>query len=934
MKSFFKKSRILSGVSIILLLGTWFVDLAILFSPLKGYSSLAAAPTIWGFGTIANLNLTGSSYYFSIVFSFALVIAWFAAIIPLLLTMLGFIKNNRIGFVLSYMYFLVFQIAFLVFFALINNLLPELIGLTLAAIVLILASFICYVIMGHFLNKEASMSQNQKEERPASVKRIGLGLIFADALGLIGLSSIFFVPIYSLTVLNREVSYTTLSVYADGSILGLCLFMATFVFFVISAFYFVYMLSFFFSDLTKFAKESFSYGQLNLFLSMAFFLMGFSTSYYFSKQGTASSTIAYIPLIIESCVFFALSILKGKYDRAVHQIFEMPIKNKDRSSPKGESLLYLCLITLVTFLSLFLNIVRMEITAGTYSSTLTMTGFKLLSDYSSLGSGYQLLTVYLVCMLLASGFCLLWSFAAFFTDYKSFNKVVKISTYTNVFMVFLLGVSGFYFTIASQINKENIESLMNLYGLSISVSYTYVLTSDAIYALLAEVVVLILMFIRKSFTGEENNIVIQADGQEGGTDNNRLLPSSDQVQNSQPALTSPNAKNNLAEPGVKEAGVNKAAEEKIKDFDPCPAFTEIDSHIDDFNKDMSEREKKACKSPSLEGLVKFVVEYARDSRLHLSYSLEDIATFISGLSACRLSILQGMSGTGKTSLPKIFMEAIDGTCDIVEVESSWKDKNELLGYYNEFSSTYTPRKFTQALYKASLNKEVPTFIVLDEMNLSRIEYYFSDFLSLMENEEDKREIKLVNVNLERIDSGVKKSYVGLIDGHTLKVPANVWFIGTANRDESTFVISDKVYDRAHTMNFNKRAPKVRDFSSPQEKCFYSYDVLKDMMEQAKKKGTFDAENYQVIQSVEVLLRPFNISFGNRILNQIEAFVDTYQACFGQKDVTRQAVETILLSKVVSKLEVKTIDNKEDLAKSFANLGLERCADFISHLNED
>jgi hypothetical protein len=158
---------------------------------------------------------------------------------------------------------------------------------------------------------------------------------------------------------------------------------------------------------------------------------------------------------------------------------------------------------------------------------------------------------------------------------------------------------------------------------------------------------------------------------------------------------------------------------------------------------------------SLSDLVKFVVEYARDSRLHLSYREEDIATFVSGLGACRLTILQGMSGTGKTSLPKIFSEAIDGNCDIIEVESSWKDKNELLGYYNEFSRTYTPKKFTQALYKAALNPEIPTFIVLDEMNLSRIEYYFSDFLSLMENEENKREIKLINIKLSVKEEGGK-----------------------------------------------------------------------------------------------------------------------------------------------------------------------------------
>ncbi|MDE7162309.1 MAG: AAA family ATPase [Anaeroplasmataceae bacterium] len=329
------------------------------------------------------------------------------------------------------------------------------------------------------------------------------------------------------------------------------------------------------------------------------------------------------------------------------------------------------------------------------------------------------------------------------------------------------------------------------------------------------------------------------------------------------------------------------------------------------------------------------MDYARESRLHLSYSLEDIATFLAGLGASRLTILQGMSGTGKTSLPKIFMEAISGNCEIIEVESSWRDKNELLGYYNEFSKSFTPKKFTQALYKAKLNAEVPTLIVLDEMNLSRIEYYFSDFLSLMEHEEDKRAIKLLNIKLSYFEDGVEKEYAGLTEGHTIKMPSNVWFIGTANRDESTFEISDKVYDRAQTMNFTKRAPKVVPTGSPLAPKYVSYEALAELFVSAKTNLKFDAEKNSTIQKVEALLIPYNISFGNRILNQMEDFVKIYCACFTDpKQAFKNAIEKILLSKVVSKLEFKIVENKEALAKEFDKLGLKNCSAFIRKLNED
>jgi hypothetical protein len=375
-------------------------------------------------------------------------------------------------------------------------------------------------------------------------------------------------------------------------------------------------------------------------------------------------------------------------------------------------------------------------------------------------------------------------------------------------------------------------------------------------------------------------------------------------------------------------------EETYQQFDPCPSFTDLDSRINLFTQDLEERESIKAPETTLNELVHFIVEYARNSRLHLSYTPEDIATFIAGLGASRLSILQGMSGTGKTSLPKIFSEAIFGNCEIIEVESSWKDKNELLGYYNEFSMKYTPKKFTLALYKAALNPEIFTLVLLDEMNLSRIEYYFSDFLSLMENEENQRELKLINIKLTRKENENEIEYLALDHGNTLKVSPNVWFIGTANRDESTFVISDKVYDRAHTINFTKRAPKVRNYSNPMPKQYFDYQSISKLFVAAKQNGNFDAENSELIKSVEALLAPYNISFGNRILKQIEDFVNIYKECFSNEDVESEAIEKILLSKVVAKLEVKTIDDKEKLEMDFEKLNLNQCATFVKHLDNE
>ena len=371
-------------------------------------------------------------------------------------------------------------------------------------------------------------------------------------------------------------------------------------------------------------------------------------------------------------------------------------------------------------------------------------------------------------------------------------------------------------------------------------------------------------------------------------------------------------------------------------FDPIPAFSELDWSVNKFEAEYKRRMGNRFEALTLPKLVEHIIEYAKHSTERLSYSTIDIKTFVAGIAASKLSILQGMSGTGKTSLPKIFMEAIDGYCELVAVESSWRDKNELLGYYNEFSKKFTPKGFAQFLYKAALNRDTPFFIVLDELNLSRIEYYFSDFLSLMESHEHERKLKLFDLQLyPSIDN--RREYFALRDGHTIDIPTNVWFVGTANRDESTFEISDKVYDRAQTMNFEKRAPKIKSPKALVGKKFVPYTALRQLFDEAMTFD-FDAESYDTISKVEKLLRPYRISFGNRILKQMEQFVKVYTACSDtgadRSRYIHEAVDCIIFSKVVRKLEIKQIMEIDALIEQFGKLKLPRCVEFLQSLVEE
>lgn len=167
-------------------------------------------------------------------------------------------------------------------------------------------------------------------------------------------------------------------------------------------------------------------------------------------------------------------------------------------------------------------------------------------------------------------------------------------------------------------------------------------------------------------------------------------------------------------------------------------------------------------------------------------------------------ILAGVSGTGKTKLIKLFAEALGATEDngqfaLIPVRPDWSDPSDLLGY-KDLSGMFRPGRLTEVLVEASRpeNQNKPYFICLDEMNLSRVEYYFSDVLSVIETQE-WREGRIITSRLINRQSLLPEDQLLYGD---LTIPDNVYFIGTVNMDETTHPFSKKVLDRANTIEFN------------------------------------------------------------------------------------------------------------------------------------
>ncbi len=858
-----------------------------------------------------------------------------------------YINNFNVGFIVAFFVGLALTIAAVAYMAVKKNKKPFYfvaafdLGLCLVCLIMgalfgilragaivcsILSMLFSVTMIGFLLFRKNSTvyatEEKAHEEKPISplapktYKAYKIVLLICECVAAVILFLTFVIPAFTQKgvttqsfILIKSLSSSDYPMYL--SIAFIVLFAA---FFAELLFLAVTVSSFFVSD-RLFLKQSKQFITSAAVFTLVFFLFGYCAAFYTNVKGGddvgKASTVSFIPFILAAVTLFVYSVIHGK--------LAVSDRDGDKDSRKPfrlEPLLFVAAITVITFVSLVLDMIEVRVEVGEYKEQVTLSGYQLLSKYKDLESGFQLLAFVEFMFLLSSGLLLITSAICYFAKAKGYYKITKVSAIANFMFVMILGLYGIYFKIGQRINIENIESLLKSYNITLPEDFVYEVKSQTIYMLIASFAVIVAMLFRGTF-----NLGVEKQGEDSGKNVKAV------------ALDGINAmlKSDADEHDSEE---NNGAP-KVPDFDACPAFTELDGKQSQYRAILEERRRRLFDDPTLPALVRFVVDYARESRLHLSYTVEDMAAFVAGLGSSRLAILQGMSGTGKTSLPKIFTEAIMGNCEIVEVESSWRDKNELLGYYNEFSKCFTPKKFTQCLYKARLNPSVTTFIVLDEMNLSRIEYYFSDFLSLMENEENKREIKLLNIKLFRTENGEKISYTGLTDGHTIKVPANVWFIGTANRDESTFEISDKVYDRAMTMNFNKRAPKIHTSGAPLSQRFVPYGMLVQLFNDAKSSYEFEAEDNELIQKTEKLLARYNISFGNRILKQMEDFVKIYCACFGDKSgAENDAVERILLSKVVSKLETKVVENKEALATEFDKLGLKNCGAFIRKLNED
>lgn len=292
-------------------------------------------------------------------------------------------------------------------------------------------------------------------------------------------------------------------------------------------------------------------------------------------------------------------------------------------------------------------------------------------------------------------------------------------------------------------------------------------------------------------------------------------------------------------------------------------------------------------------------------------------------------ILSGISGTGKSKIVELFAKALGATTEnkrfkLISVKPDWSDSSDLLGFRN-IEGKFTCGEITEIAYKAMMNPEVPYFICLDEMNLARVEYYFSDILSIMEtrrcNEEDEI---ITNVLLSETQIGRDAASISTYGD--VYMPQNLYIIGTVNMDETTFPFSKKVLDRANTIEFNKvdlsysfddEEDSTEDQNDNDQCRVYHNNFLKSEFLKIKDcKGNKDIALRTIDRLIGInnILQKYDNHFGYRVRDEI-VFYMIYALKYDLMDFD-EAFDFCMVQKILPKISGSSSETLEILASIF------------------
>lgn len=285
--------------------------------------------------------------------------------------------------------------------------------------------------------------------------------------------------------------------------------------------------------------------------------------------------------------------------------------------------------------------------------------------------------------------------------------------------------------------------------------------------------------------------------------------------------------------------------------------------------------------------VQTAIDYIRAAGF--TYDDEMVTNFYVCLKTKPFIILAGMSGTGKTAIARLFARAVSARFSLVSVSSSWKTDADLLGRWDPEANSYVDTRFSKIIRAAtaaySQGRPDLFFVCLDEMNLARVEHYFAKFLSAMEGlEVQDRRIELDG------------------SGEVLYWPPNLFFVGTVNMDETTYNFSDKVLDRANSIEFQvtlddlfmdtvKHEPPPPETFSLQEFLTFRKTLHDPGIQEVARKWRGE------IVAIWKMLEPYQMHFGFRIRDEMELYMLNAQGLLDEQVAFDLQVKQKILPKI-------------------------------------
>lgn len=276
------------------------------------------------------------------------------------------------------------------------------------------------------------------------------------------------------------------------------------------------------------------------------------------------------------------------------------------------------------------------------------------------------------------------------------------------------------------------------------------------------------------------------------------------------------------------------------------------AQIEDLKDADEEREMPKTLREKITNIEKYILSKG------FSYPEGLIENFYLSLKSKPFVILAGTSGTGKTRLVKLFAEAIGAEYKLVSVRPDWSDGSDLFGHY-DLNGKFIEGPVCECFEAAEANPQKPVFLCLDEMNLARVEYYLSDFLSVIESREKQEDGSILTTGIAQYETGI---------------PDNLYIVGTVNMDETTFPFSRKVLDRANTIEFNyvDLMPAFDDALASQEPLKVSNQFLRSeyliLARDCVNESVYVNEICAELQAINEILRKANAHVGYRVRDEI------------------------------------------------------------------